>query len=93
MDQCKLIFIRAGETAGLQWELREIVKRVEPDKVLVYFPRKLKFAKFRQWANAVLPKPLPEQWPSDTIVFSAEWEPSLPLAGWWEMHEITIQRK
>jgi len=93
MNQCQLILIRAGKTAGLKWELREIINHISPEKVMIYIPSRRDFPSFREWSNKLLPKSLPEDWPTDTLVFTKEWEPAIPLAAWWEHHGITIDEQ
>ncbi len=78
MSQCKLILIRAGKTSGLKWELKEIINSIDPEKVLIYFPNQRNFLSFRGWANKLLPKSLPEDWSTDTLVFTKDWEPVTP---------------
>lgn len=90
MDQSQLIVIRAGKTAGLKWELQEIIENIDPEKVMVYFPGRSDFASFREWAKDLFPSSLPDDWPIDTMVFLQDWEPVLPLAGWWSQYGIVV---
>ena len=90
MNQCQLILLRAGKTSGLKWELREIINHIDPEKVMIYIPNRRDFPSFREWANKLLPKSLPEDWPIDTLVFTKDWEPTMPKAAWWEHYGVTI---
>ena len=78
MNQCKLIVLRIGKTSGLRWELIEIVDHIDPKKVILYIPYQSDFFYFRGWANEILPKKLPEVWPSDILIFSKDWACSIP---------------
>lgn len=74
----RLIVFQAGRTEGLRWELNELVKTVNPVMLLVILPVTTDdYASFVQWANLVLPRPLPSEYPSSRIVvFDRQWTPA-----------------
>lgn len=77
-NDSKLIVFRAGITDSLKWELVEIVQTIIPRKVLMILPvRDEDYLRFIQWANSVLPKPLPKDLPSSRLVtFDDTWSPA-----------------
>jgi len=38
IPHCRAIFVRAGKTRGLQWELNHLRHECHPDRLVVYFP-------------------------------------------------------
>ena len=74
----RLIVFQAGRTEGLRWELNELVKTVNPVMLLVILPVATDdYASFIQWANTVLPTPLPSEYPSSRlVVFDRQWTPA-----------------
>lgn len=83
-------------------ELAEIVQTVGPRKVLMILPvREQDYLSFIQWANSVMPKRLPEGFPSSRLVkFDDAWTPSyLPhgrtltqsLAQFFEQNGIILK--
>jgi hypothetical protein len=79
----KLIIFRAGQTEGLQWELKELVDKVDPLKVAMILPvRDEAYAGFLGWANAILRIPLPQDYPAGRlVVFDDQWRPSYIAPG------------
>jgi hypothetical protein len=79
LDRCQLVLIRAGRSPGLRWELKEIVDTVNPRQVILFFPGKRSFRKFRKWADHIFPVSLPGVWPNDLMGFDDHWRPDIPL--------------
>lgn len=76
-NNSRLVVFRAGITDSLQWELAEIVSAVTPEKVLMILPvTEGDYRSFIQWANSIMPKPLPKDFPSSRLVkFDDAWTP------------------
>jgi hypothetical protein len=74
----RLVLFKAGRTEGLKWELAELVRTVDPQKVALILPvSDGDYASFIQWANAILPQKLPPAYPpSRMVTFDAAWKPS-----------------
>lgn len=72
----KLIIFRAGKTEGLKWELQELVQTVTPRKVAMILPVKdEEYDSFIQWANVIMPTPLPTKYPSSRmLIFDETWK-------------------
>jgi len=76
LSRCKAVVLRGGQTEGLRWELGEVVRNMNPRQVLVVVPRKAaQFDAFRQWANTILPTPLPDKIDGQFIMFADDWTP------------------
>lgn len=76
LGRCKAVVLRGGQTEGLRWELGEVVRNMNPRQVLVVVPRKVaQFDAFRQWANTILPTPLPDKIDGQFIMFADDWTP------------------
>jgi hypothetical protein len=97
----RLIVFQAGRTEGLRWELNELVRTVNPVMLLVILPVTTDdYASFVRWANLVLPRPLPSEYPSSRIVvFDRQWAPAwLPprqsltesLAPFFKQNGLTV---
>ncbi len=71
------IVLEAGRSDGLRWEIERVVLRAVPTKVLLVLPSwPNEYAAFRAWANAILPRPLPEEMPTSRLMtFAAGWQP------------------
>ena len=102
LSRSRLVVFRAGITDSLKWELFEIVRTVSPRKTLMILPvRELDYVSFIQWANSIMPVPLPERFPSSRLVrFDDAWTPSsLPcrrtltqsLAQFFEQNGIVVR--
>jgi hypothetical protein len=76
-NNSRLVVFRAGITDSLKWELAEIVRAVTPEKVLMILPvTEGDYQSFVRWANSVMPKPLPKDFPSTRLVkFDDAWTP------------------
>jgi hypothetical protein len=67
-SKAQLVILQAGETQGLQWELRKVGNTINPERVLLFVPFALKrrdreevYGRFRAWAQTCFPGPLPER--------------------------------
>jgi hypothetical protein len=70
----RLVIIRAAATAGLTWELKQVVRRVPAQKTLLFVSGDYKA--FCEIANSVLPVKLPpEIGHSRFISFGPDWSP------------------
>ncbi len=75
----KLVVLRVGQTRGFLWELRHVVERCDPRKVVVFLPatdRGALYGYLREQAAAILPSPLPPD-PGNALflAFGPGWEP------------------
>ena len=77
-EKSRLVVFRAGVTESLKWELAEIVRTLNPRKVLMVLPIKEgDYRSFIQWANSIMPKRFPQDYPSSRLVkFDNGWTPS-----------------
>jgi hypothetical protein len=82
LSECAAVVIEAGTSGGLNWEIIQVVNKVNPTKVVLLLP--LTNAEYRVFLNAVtrlFPKPLPDTLPpSRLLTFSKDWTP-LTLQG------------
>jgi hypothetical protein len=67
-SKAQLVVLQAGETQGLQWELRKVGDTISPERVLLFVPFPLKgrdreeaYSRFRAWAQTCFPGVLPER--------------------------------
>jgi hypothetical protein len=83
LDKCRLVVFRAGVTESLRWELAEIVRTVIPKKLLMILPvAEGDYLSFIQWANAIMPKQFPQEFPSSRLVkFEDAWTPCYLAQG------------
>ena len=92
LNGARLIVLRLSATEGLLWELRTVIARNDPSKLLLLVPGPPEqYPLLRQRANEWLPKPLPSSVPRtksfgrlSTVValvrFGADWNPEfLPI--------------
>ena len=89
LGRSQLVVLRVGHTAGLVWELSEVVKRNHCENLLLHIPSAAEYKGFRAWAKGVLPKPLPSDWRGDFMAFDSEWSPRIPDAEWRHRHGMT----
>jgi hypothetical protein len=75
LQVCALVVLRAGSSPGLEWELQTSIEEVPPGKVLLLLPTRRAYRSFREWANTIIPKPLPPEWPGEAVKFLADWTP------------------
>ena len=75
LERAHLVILRAGATQGLRWELSELVRRIDPRRVLVILPTSPEhYSAFTKWANVVLPQKLPASQPEERLVcFDETW--------------------
>lgn len=92
LDRARLVVLRLSATEGLLWELRTVIARNDPGKLLVLVPGPPEqYPMLRQLANDWLPEPLPPTLPRgksfarlSTVValvrFRRDWQPEfLPI--------------
>jgi hypothetical protein len=87
IDRSRVLVLRAGETAGLLWELKQVMKRLDPHQVLIllFFPpglrrrsRQESYDLFRALVAPLLPRPLPEHIGEATLLYFGDaWVPYL----------------
>jgi hypothetical protein len=86
LSQAKLVIVRAGETAGLSWEIGECAKTVEPRRLIILVPLSRRgYEDFRAIAAPLFPCRLPEytgRRVGETtlraiVYFDADWDPHL----------------
>jgi len=86
LSQAKLVIVRAGETAGLSWEIGECAKTVEPHRLIILVPLSRRgYENFRAAAAPIFPRRLPEytgRRVGETTLraigyFDADWGPHL----------------
>lgn len=94
IKKSNLIIIDIALTEGLIWEIREVIKNNEPEKLLLYsvkYQNDDKFTVYNEFRNAtkdIFPKPLLEKIPSREkfffLTFDKEWNSSLLKVKWIE---------
>jgi hypothetical protein len=78
LQHAAVVILRAGTSAGLMWEVSQIVNDIPPERVLFYVPCAHGYPHFRDRANTVLARELPrELGKSRFICFDADWHPRL----------------
>jgi hypothetical protein len=77
--EARLVIVRVGQSEGLRWEIGELVRQDNPVKLLFLLPaRPAHYAAFRDWADRVLPVPLPEVAPAGRLLmFGSDWRPTV----------------
>lgn len=85
LQKCSLVVLRAGDTESLLWELRQVVSRVPPQKVIVYLQmgsetdlavQQARYHRFRRASADVFPRPLPESLGRHQFLyFGSDWTP------------------
>jgi hypothetical protein len=83
LKKARLVVLQAGVTPGLRWEIGQMVKRLSPAKLLVILPdTDAQYRQFKAWADAVLPKALPDMPKARLLMFGDDWTPTtLPDRG------------
>jgi hypothetical protein len=83
LKKARLVVVQAGVTPGLRWEMGQIVKRLSPAKLLVILPEPYaQYRQFKAWADAVLPRALPDRPKARLLMFGDDWTPTaLPDRG------------
>jgi len=86
------IVIEAAESEGLSWEIREVLCRVAPEKVLLILPRnEADHREFCIFAAGLFPHPMPEELPSTRLLmFGANWLP-IPLEDYTMVIEDSVR--
>ena len=59
LSTARLVILRLSPTEGLLWELKEVVSRVEPNRLLLFLPNNYKYEPLKSLGEQWLPKPLP----------------------------------
>ncbi len=74
----KLIIFRAGKTEGLKWELKELVRTVNPLQIIMLMPVKDEdYLSFIHWAKDIMEASFPAEYPSSRmIIFNEKWKPA-----------------
>lgn len=77
IEAAVVIVIEAAESKGLAWEMREVVRCIQPERVLLVLPRnEADYYEFCIFADNIFPHPMPEVLPpSRLIVFNSGWIP------------------
>ena len=83
LKKARLVVVQAGVTPGLRWEIGQMVKRLSPAKLLVILPdTDAQYRQFKAWADAVLPRALPDKPKARLLMFGDDWTPTtLPDRG------------
>lgn len=62
LEKARFVVIRAGASPGLEWEIKQVVDRLPPTRILLITPpKKRDYEAFRSWFSKLLPKPLPKK--------------------------------
>lgn len=87
IKQAPLVLVLIGTTPGLLWELERALKHVQPERFVLLVSDRRSYRMFRNEANKVLPKRLPDYSAASTlyrgvsytiraiIYFSSDWTP------------------
>lgn len=83
LNKARLVVVQGGVTPGLRWEMGQMVKRLSPAKLLVILPdTDAQYRQFKAWADAVLPRALPDKPTARLLMFGDDWTPTaLPDRG------------
>jgi len=85
----QFILLVYGSTAGLLWELQQIVESIDPSKLIICIPRQRNLGRehaawqeFREKTRHIFPQPLPESVESAIFLrFEESWKPALVGVG------------
>lgn len=87
LQRCSLVVFRAGDSQSLIWELNQIIRRVDPRKVIVYLQigdeadrtvQQARYARFVGLTTPIFPAALPMVRGRNTyLFFESGWEPKL----------------
>jgi hypothetical protein len=95
VDRSQLVILRAGLTPGFWWELKHLVEKCDPQKVVIYLPKRDRgglYRELRERAVGNLPQPLPEYTNAAMFIgFGPQWEPRL-LNPWGPSLGATFRR-
>jgi hypothetical protein len=86
----RLVVVRVGPTKGFEWEIRHLLERSDPRRVLVYVPR-CDVGDYQHWratAKDLFGSPLPVVTHPGLVSFDANWNPHFlrlhgSLWGWF----------
>ncbi len=86
------IVIEAAESEGLSWEIREVLSRIAPEKLLIILPRNdADYREFCVFSAGLFPHPMPEELPNTRLImFGADWSP-IPLENFTLILEDALQ--
>jgi len=84
VEHAQLVLLRIGRSEGFWWEVKHLVSTADPRKVLVFLPKEDRgavYREFSEYANKVLPSPLPaDPKAAGFLAFSSDWTPRLVAA-------------
>jgi hypothetical protein len=94
VSKVQLVVLRVGETESLWWEIKLVLRKVAPERIVFLIPRNRKlYGKFRQKANQLLPYQLPEFKPKRVInniaallYFEPDWTPHIVKVRWSQIN-------
>lgn len=77
IESANVVVLEAGESAGLSWEISQLVSKANPQKVLMILPRhQSKYDEFCLLAEEFFPESFPEDLPvSRLLMFEDGWIP------------------
>lgn len=77
IQSANAVVLESGESAGLSWEISQLVSKVNPQKVLMILPRlQSKYDEFCLFAEDLFPEPFPKELPvSRLLMFEDGWIP------------------
>lgn len=83
MAQARLVIIRPGESESIQWEIKEALETVPPERIVFYLKfrgwkkrREKAYAAFRSLVQKQRPAKLPERLgKAPYLIFDASWNP------------------
>jgi hypothetical protein len=55
-----------------------VIEDVPPGKLVLLLPGRQAYRRLREWVNAIIPKPLPDEWPGEAVTFLVDWTPVAP---------------
>lgn len=81
ITQARLVIVRPGESPGIQWEIKQVLKKVPPERILFYLrskggrrAREKEYEDFRNLVQSSCPAELPAQ-PENAryLIFDSSW--------------------
>ena len=74
------VVLEAASSEGLTWEIRQILDRLDPERLLIILPRNgAEYRDFCVFAEGIFPHPMPIEMPTTRLLmFDADWTP-IPL--------------
>lgn len=76
MKRARLVIVFVGDGDGLWWEIEQLTKLQNPEKIVLYFPAKdFDYSNFRSRVGSIFPKILPGEIQKDSFIFfKRDWE-------------------